>query len=69
MTDRDQNRRENDSLQSSEVDRALGQERAFGAGGQTVQRPIDGDDERDRDPQRDTTVPPAVAEEELQGRG
>jgi hypothetical protein len=70
MSDREQNRRENDSLQSSEVDPALGQdERSFGAGGQTVQRPITGNDERDRDPHRDASLPAAAAEQELQGRG
>jgi hypothetical protein len=58
MTDRDSNRRDNDSRQSSETDPALGQdERAFGAGGQKVQRPLSGDDAPDREPGRDPTVP------------
>jgi hypothetical protein len=58
MTDRDQNRRENDARQSSEVDPALGQdERAFGAGGQEVERPLSGDDKPDRETGRDPTVP------------
>lgn len=58
MTDRDSMRRENDSRQSSEADPALGQdERSFGAGGQTVQRPLEGDDAPDRETGRDPTVP------------
>ena len=58
MADRDKNRRENDARQSSEVDEGLGQdERMFGAGGQTVQRPLSGDDKPDRETGRDPTVP------------
>ena len=65
MTDREPNRGENDSLQSSETDEALGQdERAFGAGGQKVQQPLgSGDDKPDRDPNRDPTVPGRQPEE------
>jgi hypothetical protein len=58
MSDREQNKRENDALQSSEDDLALGQdERAFGAGGQT---PVDTQgegDAADREVDRDSTVP------------
>ena len=58
MTDRDRNQRENDSLQSSEIDPALGQDaRAYGAGGQKVQRTLDGDDAPDRDVDRDASLP------------
>jgi len=64
MADRDTNRREYDSRQSSETDPALGQdERAFGAGGQKVQRPLNGDDKPDRDIDRDRTVPGRKDEE------
>jgi hypothetical protein len=57
MSDSEKNRRDNDSRQSSEVDLALGQdEREFGAGGQTVQRPLSGDDRPDRETGRDPTV-------------
>ena len=52
MADRDKNRRDNDARQSSEVDPALGQdEREFGAGGQKVQRPLGGGDDK---PDRET---------------
>ena len=58
MADRDENRRDNDARQSSEIDPALGQdEREFGAGGQEVQRPQSGDDQPDRETGRDSTVP------------
>jgi hypothetical protein len=58
MADRDENRRDNDAQQSSEVDAALGQdEREFGAGGQKVQRPLSGEDKPDRETGRDPTVP------------
>ncbi len=58
MSDRKQSARENDALQSSEEDLALGEdERAFGAGGQTVQQELKGNDARDREPDRDPTVP------------
>ena len=57
MSDRDQ-KRENDSLQSGEGDLALGQdERAFGAGGQTVQQEMAQSRASDRQPGRDPTVP------------
>jgi hypothetical protein len=52
------NKPDNDALQSGEGDLALGQdERAFGAGGQKVQRPLDGNDAPDRDAARDGTLP------------
>ena len=58
MSDRDQNRRDNDALQSSEDDPALDQdERAFGAGGQSEERALSGNDAPDRDVQRDETLP------------
>ena len=59
MSNRDQNRRDNDALQSSEVDQALGDdERAFGAGGQQTSGPLSDDDAASsRDPQRDPTLP------------
>ena len=57
MADRDQNRRENDARQSSEADKALGQdERMFGAGGQKTQGPP-GDDKLNPEAGRDATVP------------
>lgn len=60
MSNRDQNRRDNDALQSSEVDAALrDDERAFGAGGQQTSGPLSSDqeDSSDRDPARDRTLP------------
>jgi hypothetical protein len=52
------NKGDNDTLQSGEGDLALGQdERAFGAGGQQVQRPLDGNDAPDRDANRDGSLP------------
>ena len=58
MIDREPNRRTNDSLQSGEGDVALGEdEREFGAGGQTVQRPLNGNDVPNRRTGRDPTVP------------
>jgi hypothetical protein len=58
MIDREPNRRTNDSLQSGEGELALGEdEREFGAGGQTVQRPLNGNDGPDRRTGRDPTVP------------
>ena len=64
MSDRDQNKRENDALQSSEEDLALGQdERAFGAGGQQETGALSGDDGPDRDPQRDATLPRGAEQE------
>jgi hypothetical protein len=68
MADRDQNRRENDARQSSETDPALGQdERAFGAGGQKVQRSLSGDDKPDRAAGRDPTVPSEPSERDSVG--
>lgn len=58
--DRDKQSLENDALQSSEEDLALGQDaRAFGEGGQKVQRPFaqGHEDAPDREPGRDETVP------------
>lgn len=68
MTDRDQNRRENDARQSSETDEALGQdERMFGAGGQKTQGPLTGDDKPDRETGRDPTVPSETPERDSVG--
>jgi hypothetical protein len=56
MTDRNKN----DTLQSSEDDPALGQDaRSFGEGGQVEQRAFEPRhrDAKDRDPDRDPTVP------------
>ena len=53
--------RRNDSLQSGAGDTAIGQDpRDFGAGGQTIQRPVESnkDDRPDRDPERDESLPP-----------
>ena len=64
MADRDRNRRENDARQSSETDKALGQdERAFGAGGQRTQGPLSSDDRTSRKTGRDPTVPGRQPEE------
>ena len=65
MSDRDQNRRDNDALQSSEIDTALGDdEHAFGAGGQRTSGPLSTDDDRaDRDPDRDATLPESTEAE------
>jgi hypothetical protein len=59
MSNRDQNRRDNDALQSSEIDPALGDdERAFGAGGQQTSGPLSSDeDAHNRDADRDPTLP------------
>ena len=58
MSDRDQNRRDNDALQSGEGDLGLDQdERAFGAGGQKEERALSGNDAPDRDARRDRTLP------------
>ena len=68
MADRDSNRRENDARQSSEIDPALGEdERAFGAGGQKVQRPLSGNDKPNRDTGRDPTVPSEAPERDSVG--
>ena len=58
MSDRDKNRRENDALQSSEIDEALGEDaRAFGAGGQRTSGPLNKNDAASRDPDRDQSLP------------
>lgn len=59
MSNRDQNRRDNDALQSSEIDPALGDDaRAFGEGGQSSSGPLsDRNDAPNRDPHRDPTLP------------
>ncbi len=60
MSDRNDRRRENDSLQSGEGNQALGQdERDFGAGGQVVERALEPgqDDQPHRDVDRDATIP------------
>lgn len=60
MTDREQNRRENDALQSGEDDPAYGQDsRDFGEGGQQVTDTIDKNDAPHRDVDRDPTLDPA----------
>ncbi len=68
MAERETNRRDNDSRQSSETDLALGQdERAFGAGGQKVQRPLSSGDSPDREFGRDPTVPKLQSEDTSSG--
>jgi hypothetical protein len=58
MSDRNQNKKENDALQSGEGDLALGQDAgSFGAGGQKVQQALSGKDSPDRDIQRDGSLP------------
>lgn len=60
MDQRDEKSRDNDALQSSEGDLALGQDaRAFGQGGQKVQRAFEPGhrDSPDREPGRDESVP------------
>ncbi|CAA9512899.1 MAG: hypothetical protein AVDCRST_MAG62-637 [uncultured Sphingomonas sp.] len=59
MSNRDQNRRDNDALQSSENDAALSDDaRAFGAGGQQSSGPLTSNqDAPNRDPERDPTLP------------
>ena len=58
MSDRDQNRRENDQLQGGEGDVTIGEdERQFGAGGQRTQNALGGNDAPDRDPVRDGSLP------------
>ncbi len=65
MSNRDQNKRDNDALQSSEIDAALGEdERAFGAGGQRTSGPLSSDDDAsDRDADRDPTLPDSTEAE------
>jgi hypothetical protein len=58
MTEREKNRRDNDSRQSGETDQALGQdERDFGAGGQRVVNTLGRNDAAHRDVDRDPTLP------------
>ena len=58
MSNREQNRRENDALQSGEEDPAFGQDdRDFGTGGQTVTNTQGQGRPDDRDTHRDPTVP------------
>lgn len=58
MTDREHNRRVNDSLQSGEGDPAYGEDqRDFGEGGQTV---LDPDSREQHDIHRDPTIPPGL---------
>ena len=58
MNNREQNRRENDALQSSESDPAFGQDdRDFGTGGQTVTNTQGQGSPDDRSTTRDSTVP------------
>lgn len=64
MSDREQNKRENDALQSSQDDLAYGQdERDFGAGGQDELRALSPPDAPDRDPTRDASLPEGAEEE------
>jgi hypothetical protein len=61
MSEREQERRTNDSLQSGEGDLAYGEDaRTFGEGGQTVQQPLQSghDDAPDREPDRDRSLAP-----------
>jgi hypothetical protein len=58
MSNREQNRRENDALQSGEGDPAFGQDdRDFGTGGQTVTNTQGEGSSADRDTDRDGSVP------------
>lgn len=58
MSDTVKRRRENDSLQSGEGDPAYGQDaRDFGVGGQVVERPLNENEAKHRDPDRDPTLP------------
>jgi hypothetical protein len=70
MSDREQNRRENDALQSGEGNPAYGQDdRDFGTGGQT---PMDtqGEGNRvDREVGRDSTVPAGLSPESDEAGG
>jgi|GraSoiStandDraft_24_1057298.scaffolds.fasta_scaffold1455632_2 hypothetical protein len=57
MTDREQNRRKNESLQSGEGAPAFGQDaREFGAGRQVTQDPLSGNDAPKRRLNRDPKV-------------
>jgi hypothetical protein len=58
MSDREQNRHLNDSLQSGEGDPAYGEDqRDFGEGGQTD---LDPDSHEQHDIRRDPTIPPGL---------
>ncbi len=58
MSDREQNRRENDALQSGEGNLAYGQgDRDFGTGGQTPMSTQGEGNHTDREVGRDSTVP------------
>jgi hypothetical protein len=58
MTDREQNRRLNDSLQSGQDDPAYGEDpHDFGEGGQTA---VDADTGDTHDIHRDPTIPPGL---------
>lgn len=58
-TDREHSRRTNDALQGGEGNPAFGEEeRDFGAGGQTIERPLEKADARDRNPERDESLAP-----------
>lgn len=59
MSNREQNRRDNDALQSGEGDPAFGQDdRDFGTGGQSVTNTQGEGSADDRATDRDSTVPP-----------
>lgn len=58
MSDREQNRRTNDSLQSGEGNPAFGEDaRDFGEDGQTY---VDADTGNEHDIHRDRTIPPGL---------
>jgi hypothetical protein len=58
MNNREQNRRENDALQSGEGNLAYGQDdRDFGTGGQTVTNTQGEGNPTDRETGRDSTAP------------
>ena len=58
MSNREDNRRENDALQSGEGNPAYGQDdRDFGTGGQTVTNTQGESKPADRETNRDSTVP------------
>ena len=59
MSNRDENRRGNEALQSSEAKPALGDDpAAFGAGGQRTSGPLSSnEDAPNRDSERDPTLP------------
>jgi hypothetical protein len=59
MSDRSENRRENDALQSGEGRPGEGQDAGdFGAGGQTVTNTQGESSPKDRQVDRDSTLPP-----------